>query len=242
MNLLVVDDEYTILQGIVSMIKDFRLEGLEKIFFADSPDRAMEIAMREKIHVLVTDINMKPIDGLTLIDQLRQSHPKMSAVIISGYAEFHYAKEAMRLSVADYILKPVDEDELKNALKNALAKCDTDEDDLTESSIVNCAVSFIKENLTHDLTLAVVADSVGVSYSYLSRVFASAMGKTFREYVNGCRAEYAAKLLRESPAVKVYEIAELLHYSNVRSFSGAFKKHFGILPVEYRTRGEKPKN
>ncbi len=104
---LIVDDEIMIRMGLGRIIKweelGFKLAGV-----VGDAREALEILKKEPIDVLLTDISMPEITGLDLIRLAKEARPKIKTVVISGYSEFDYAIEAIKLKVENYILKPLD--------------------------------------------------------------------------------------------------------------------------------------
>ena len=74
--------------------------------------------------LILTDIRMPYMDGLTLAERVRQKYPSMKIVIFSGYDDFEYAKQAIKLNVTEYILKPVNVEELTAILQKIKANLD----------------------------------------------------------------------------------------------------------------------
>ncbi len=112
---LIADDEPVIREGIRDSI-DWASLQMEVIAEAEDGEEALELALNGSIHVLLADLNMPIMDGLTLIKQIKHRLPQCKILIISGHDEFTYAQEAVRLNVTDYILKPVEPDQLKKVL------------------------------------------------------------------------------------------------------------------------------
>ena len=109
--LLIVDDEPTIRRGMLSCI-DWEKYGIGTIKEAKNGAEALREALSFHPHILLTDIRMPVMDGIELVSQVREHLPDCKIVIMSGYDDFDYAKSLMRLKVTEYLLKPVDEDEL----------------------------------------------------------------------------------------------------------------------------------
>ena len=82
--------------------------------------------MIEKLHpdIVITDIKMPFMDGLELSDILKKKMPKIQIIILSGYGEFDYAKEAIKIGVTDYLTKPVTGEQLLEALNKVKQKLD----------------------------------------------------------------------------------------------------------------------
>lgn len=116
-HVLIVDDEFRIGTLIKKLIHwdEFNLECVDVV---DNGGTAFEIIQSERCpDVVITDIRMPKINGLELIAMTREIHKDMKFIVISGYKEFEYAHQALQYGVEDYLLKPVNEDELNRVLK-----------------------------------------------------------------------------------------------------------------------------
>ena len=121
LKVLLVDDEPFILQGLQVLV-DWEKEGYELPQTASNGEEALQILLDQQIDLVIADINMPVMTGLELLRQIRQVHALDTwFVILSGYAEFSYAQEAMRYDCTDYILKPVEKDVLVSLLRKVSA-------------------------------------------------------------------------------------------------------------------------
>ncbi len=102
--------------------------------------------------------------------------------------------------------------------------------------LMDQAIAFMKENCSRDLSLEEVAEHVYVSKWYFSKLFRKEQGEKFSDYFSRLRMEQAAKIIRENPSLKNYEVAEQLGFNDVRYFSQLFKKRIGKTPSEYRNQ------
>lgn len=109
--LLIAEDEYFVRRGIVSSI-DWESMGIEVCGEAENGAEALEMAKKSKPHIILTDIRMPVMDGLEFISNLKLSQPNVKVIIFSGYSDFSYAMRAIRLGVNEYLLKPINMDEL----------------------------------------------------------------------------------------------------------------------------------
>ena len=116
---LLVDDEIYSLRGMESFIPWEEIGCIVCGSTTESKE-AIDIAMREKPDIIITDINMPCIDGLELLDILKDKLPKSQGIVITGYDDFKYAVKAIKLNVIDFILKPLDEEELICAIKKSI--------------------------------------------------------------------------------------------------------------------------
>jgi len=111
MRILIVDDEEKIANGLKCIIKQ-NLSIPHKIDLCSSADEALRLSLLSRPDVVITDIVMPGMDGLTMVQQLRQQDPAPAVIIISGYDQFSYVRAALRYGVKDYLLKPVDSEQL----------------------------------------------------------------------------------------------------------------------------------
>ncbi|WP_456290428.1 response regulator [Paenibacillus sp. AK002] len=122
-HVLIVDDEPRHRRGIAEMIKTLRPD--YRLFMAKDGAEALRIATDTRIDIIFTDIRMPNMDGLTLIENLRERSESMKIVILSVYGHFDYARQALKLGAFDYLLKPLelrDMSEMLNKLDTAIEK------------------------------------------------------------------------------------------------------------------------
>ncbi|WP_438444220.1 response regulator transcription factor [Gorillibacterium sp. sgz5001074] len=123
---LIADDEPWIRSGIRSSV-DWRVYGMEVAAEAEDGEEALELAVRHEVRVILVDLNMPIMNGLTLIKHIREQLPGTRIIIITGHNEFGYAQEALRMQVDDYILKPVDPAQLRTVLSRVAGELDASE-------------------------------------------------------------------------------------------------------------------
>lgn len=121
-NLFIVDDEPIICRGLALTLpwKDY---GIKIAGTAYDGSEAMEkITELQNIDILITDVRMPIVDGLELAEWIKDNHPHISIIMISGHDEFSYAKQALQSGVQDYLLKPVVVDELLHVITKTTEK------------------------------------------------------------------------------------------------------------------------
>ncbi|MCK0472369.1 response regulator [Halalkalibacter sp. APA_J-10(15)] len=118
---LIADDEMIIREGIRESV-DWDQLNLDVVAEAEDGEEAFEFAVEHQVDILLADLNMPIMNGLTLIKHLSEELPNCKVIIITGHDEFSYAQEALRLSVVDYIIKPVDTKELYRVLDEICLK------------------------------------------------------------------------------------------------------------------------
>lgn len=204
---------------------------------------AESVIRRLRPDIVITDIHMPGISGLQLIERLRGSVP-CEWIILSGYDQFEYARKAVYLGVKGYLLKPVDDAELKEVLRSTLdslrrqqgtphgAGVITQEAGAGERYLSRAKV-LMEKRCAEELTLFSVAAELDISESYLGKLFKNSGGPTFLELLTLYRMKKAVQLLQETD-LKVYEIAELTGYRDAKYFSAVFRKVVGCKPLELK--------
>ena len=127
-SVLLADDEEDVVKAIIRTI-DWEGLGYDLLGYARNGLEALEIAEEKQVDVVLTDIKMPYMDGLTLAHKLKELYPSIKIVIFSGFDEFEYAKEAIRLEAEEYVLKPVDSGELSRIFKEVHDRLDKEFDE-----------------------------------------------------------------------------------------------------------------
>lgn len=120
---IVVDDEEEIREGIIRKI-DWNALGYEVVGSAENGVEALELAEHLHPDVIMTDIKMSFMDGLQLCEHIAEKMPSVKMIIFSGFDDFEYAQKAIKLNVTEYLLKPVNAQELTQTLKKLKSQLD----------------------------------------------------------------------------------------------------------------------
>lgn len=121
--IVIADDEPKIRQGLKELVESFGLP-LKVCGEAKNGLEALRLIKEERPDIALVDICMPKLNGLQLLERIREIHPECRTIIVSGYNEFTYAKEAMTLGVRNYILKPIEEEELYEAVNSLIEELD----------------------------------------------------------------------------------------------------------------------
>jgi Response regulator containing CheY-like receiver domain and AraC-type DNA-binding domain len=122
---LLVDDEPFITEGLSDAV-DWSAFGLEVVGSAEDGEEALERMRELPVDLLITDISMPIMTGLELIRKARELQPQLKVIILSGFNEFNYLKEGMRLGIENYLLKPINFGELEATLTDTVRKLEAD--------------------------------------------------------------------------------------------------------------------
>lgn len=198
---------------------------------------ALDWLQQNPVDLVLTDIRMPVMDGLTLVKELRSRSQPTDVIIISVHDDFPLVQQALRQGVTDYLLKPVETDQLNSCLSEWLHKRNPPLAKEIQDSPLNKALSFIASRMPGDVTLAETAKHVHINPCYLSQLFKQQTGVNFVDYVADLRIRAAKKLLTTT-TLRVADIAERLCFADISYFSTQFKKHTGFTPTEYRGKNQ----
>lgn len=235
--ILLVEDEEIIRKGIKKMIEQV-IGGYEVSHEASNGVEALRLLEYIQPDIVVTDIRMEKLCGLELIRKIRLHNENLPIIIISAYADFKYAQEAIANGATAYLIKPIDRIELMQALTKASPLPKNSEHLAGENQIITRVKSLIKKQLDQDISLRNLAAEVGINHQYLSVLFKNTTGEHFSHYVTRKRIEFAKSLLQSS-GMKVYEISQVSGYRSEKHFSNVFKTITGMTPTEYRNTKDK---
>lgn len=166
--MIIVDDEPIICEGLRKTIEWSQL-GIEIVDVAYDGEQALQIVQSEPIDIVLSDIRMDGMDGLELAQQIRTLYPEINFVMISGYEDFEYARRAMRIGVSDYLLKPVNIDELKAVVSNIAARIHEHEDNGSKEEDVLWLLNAIHNKAEHAESIPLRrCNGVGGSYRVIA--------------------------------------------------------------------------
>lgn len=241
---IVAEDEELLLNNLVQKIHkadpDFQVIGT-----AQTGDQALALVEKYNPDLLITDIRMPVMDGISLLTRVRSQFPLIKFIITSGFSDFEYAKKAITLKVSDYLLKPIDIDELHQALLKIKQEFQIAKKDyesvfnagtaaMTPPQIASILRDFLVNNYGEDINLNLIADNMNYSASYLTKIFCQAYNCTPTKYLTNLRISHAQKLLLHEPSLSIKQIGEICGYHDQGYFSRIFKKYTGKSPLEYR--------
>ena len=112
---MIVDDEYLI-RNLIKNCIDWNEIGIDIIAEASNSVEGLNLINKDKPDIILTDINTPMTDGLDMSKCILDRYPDIKVIVITGYDEFEYAKRSIKIGVSDFILKPIDEAELKNSI------------------------------------------------------------------------------------------------------------------------------
>ena len=236
LRVLLVDDEIMIREGFKKLF-DWETHGCTVA--GEAADGMEALAKIDSLNpdIVIMDINIPIMNGLKVIKMSRIKHPDTAFIIVSGYDDFSYCREALRLKITDYILKPVNYEEFGSCIDNLKISMYMEnvsqEPEEQEERVINGITRFMQEHLAEEISLSVLSEEFHMNPQYISQLFKNEIGVGFLAYLTSIRMEKAKKLLL-STSLSIGEVAEQSGYGDYRVFTKVFKKSEGITPSQYR--------
>ena len=236
LGVLLVDDEIMIREGFKRLF-DWETHGCEVVGEAVGGMEALAKIDALVPDIVIMDINIPIMNGLKVIELARMKHPDMAFVVVSGYDDFSYCREALRLKITDYILKPVNYEEFGACIDNlkiarfqkTVTEAPTEQGERTITGLTR----YLQAHLAEDISLGMLSDEFHLSAQYISQLFKSEIGVNFLAYLTNIRMEQAKKLLLATP-LSIADISAQSGYADYRVFTKVFKKTEGVTPSQYR--------
>lgn len=258
---VIIDDEMMVVRGLSTIVPWHEI-GCDIVGTAEDGEEGLNLIKALQPDIVISDIHMPKLSGLQMIRAMNMEKKDIKFIIMTGYRQFEYAKEAIDLGVMKFLLKPTKIEEIKAAMVEVTSFIDdtlTKEEDLnylrkkvaiyealsdeaTADSddefhkikyLIKQAIIYIKEHYKEKIELHSVAEHLHISTWYLCKLFKQEIGSNFVSIVNEVRTDEAKKLLTETN-LKVYEICEEVGYNDNPYFTKTFKKYTGTTPNKYR--------
>jgi two-component system, response regulator YesN len=249
MKAIIIDDEKHVRDGLL-LLGEWEKHGIETILEAEDGNEAIKLISEHRPAIIFTDMRMPKRDGISLLKWIYGSDLASKTIVISGYDDFDYMRNAITYKSFDYILKPIDPEILNETLNRAVQEWNAEErsreimhisdslnlDDFTQNEEKNNMQKieeYLRSHFQEDITLQDIAERFFLNRDYISRKFKQEFNETITDYLTKIRIETAKELLG-NPTKKIYEIAYQVGYQNEKYFSKVFKKQTRVTPNEYR--------
>lgn len=240
-NVYIADDEVWIILGLKKLLEKLDIDAYV-VGTANNGLMAKEEIERFKPDVVFADIRMPGLSGLELLQEIPKVSPDSKVVIISGYAEFSYAQEAVQHHAFDYLLKPIKEEDLSRVMTSLLSEMDEGEasGEMEDGErppaydrMIDNVISEIREHYMEDISLTSLSAKYNISLGHLSKMIKESLSVNFSDYIASLRIQRAKELLRDD-RLSIQEIAEIVGYNDYFYFTKVFKRVEGISPSKYR--------
>lgn len=256
LKVIIVEDEDFIRKGLVYTIDWLSMDCIV-VADAENGREGLEKIIEHQPDVVITDIKMPVMNGIDMLSEALKV-VKFKCLILTSYTEFEYAKRAIELKVSDYLIKPVDEEKLKEIMSKIHQELDSSKEvelvlestksisnkfdfnyfiqsDNSENGYVGKAIQKIQESYSEKVSIESIAQELGVSTSYLSRKFKEVTNHSFLDLLNGYRIQQAIKLLNEG-VYRVSEVSDMTGFSDYKHFCSVFKRYTTMSPTGFIKR------
>lgn len=233
LKVVIIEDELLLLRELVETFS-WRSVNCEVCGTAGTVEEAKRVIHETHPDILITDIKLPDGDGISLIEE----ETFRAAIVITGFSQIEYAQKALRAGASDYILKPLDDEELRQAIHRAVIKASegnhmASPSSETSNALVHEALIFIQKHYQKDVSLLEAAQHLDITEGHLSSIFKKETGKTFVQALTEHRMVVATTLLRD-PRNRIHEVAELCGYNDPAYFAKVFRRTVGLSPREFR--------
>lgn len=249
MKVLIVEDEAWARDTLRSLLPQVAPE-LRIVGEADNGSQGLAHIMRLRPNLVLTDIRMARMSGLEMIRAVQESGVTgIRFVVISAYTDFELMREAIRLGVSDYIMKPITRENLAGVLLPLLqGACLGDEqgnavqvdglktaEDPNEQAachpVIQRALEIVRQRYADRLSLDALSEALRVSPEYFSYLFHRNMNINFTAYLRTFRIERAKAFLDDGE--KIYKVAAKVGYNDSKYFCKVFREVTGVSPTQY---------
>ena len=254
--ILIAEDEKMIRYGIRVMIENSNVKYSESIECKNGKE-AVDYIKRSRIDLILTDVKMPFMDGVELVSWMQknlETEDMPLIIAVSGYSDFQYAKSMLRAGAINYLLKPIDREEMYDSLMKAekiinerkfsggggMSETEDAEEEKAKFTYINRkkmedAIEYINNNYRKHIDMAEVSNHVSMNYTMFSSVFCKYTGMNFSAYLKKVRIGKAEKLLLHTD-MKIKEICQDVGIDDVPRFVRIFKDVTGETPTTYRKK------
>ena len=234
---MIIDDEMSA-RRLLQVSIDWQSLDMELAGEAASGIEAINIIDELRPDIVFVDISMPFMNGIEFIEIATKRYTDLVIIILTGFDEFEYARQCVRLHVVEYMLKPFVRQEVIEVLtriKENLDKHNTRTQEIGQDitpSAIEQIMQYLRDSITDsNINLTSVAQHFGFNPSYLSRKFKQETGKSFVEFLIKCRMERAIELAGTSK--KMFCTANAVGIPDPNYFGRCFKKYTGVSYSEY---------
>ncbi len=263
--LLIADDERLEREALAEMVTRRFVEHEIVLEEAENGRKAADAAILWGADLILMDIEMPGMNGLDAARAVLAQRPGCRVIFVTAYSLFQYAHEAVHLGACDYLLKPVDPDELESSIRRAIRQIETERklealapvqpepeapaapdedaahggDESSQNALVMAHVRrYLEDNYMFDISLDSVGEILHISPAYLSAQFKKYQKMNFLDCLTELRINAAKELLND-PFRSSAEVASMVGYEDASYFARAFKKRTGVTPTQYRRQAAK---
>ena len=247
---LLVDDEQIERMALAKKIDRYYGDKVN-IYHAVNGREAVDMCSEHKNDIIIMDISMPEMNGVMAAKYIRQIDDKCSIIFLTAYDDFEYARNAIKIRALDYLLKPCDINDLLAVMDMAIQKLDRECDfkgntkenkperkrenvkNFDEQTTIKYLREYVENNYTFDISMQEVAEDMGYSDAYFSKLFKQYFNQNFTAYLTEYRIKKAKELLSNTNH-SIKDISRIVGYTDSNYFAKIFKRLVGEIPSKYR--------
>jgi len=241
---MIADDETYMLEAMEKLINWEKMD-CQLVYRAQNGQELLERLKKEVPDIIITDIKMPLVNGIEVARYVYERMLPTKVIILSAYADFEYAQEAIQYDVCGYIIKTSVIEMLPGMIQKAIKKLSgplesgKEADERFSDDIFGKMQKYITEHYTDKLTLAQISEEVHANGSYLSRLYKMKTGHNLFDAINKMKLEKAKEYIAQGN--RIYETAQMVGFDDVSYFSRVFKKYEGCSPRDYEKKQQEEK-
>ena len=247
---LLVDDEQIERMALAKKIDRYYGDKVN-IYHAVNGREAVDMCSEHKNDIIIMDISMPEMNGVMAAKFIRQIDDKCSIIFLTAYDDFEYARNAIKIRALDYLLKPCDINDLLAVMDMAIQKLDRECDfkgntkenkperkrenvkNFDEQTTIKYLREYVENNYTFDISMQEVAEDMGYSDAYFSKLFKQYFNQNFTAYLTEYRIKKAKELLTDTNN-SIKDISRMVGYEDSNYFAKIFKRIVGEIPSKFR--------
>lgn len=247
---LLVDDEQIERMALGKKIDRYYGDKVN-IYHAVNGREAVDMCSEHKNDIIIMDISMPEMNGVMAAKYIRQIDDKCSIIFLTAYDDFEYARNAIKIRALDYLLKPCDINDLLAVMDMAIQKLDRECDfkgntkenkperkrenvkNFDEQTTIKYLREYVENNYTFDISMQEVAEDMGYSDAYFSKLFKQYFNQNFTAYLTEYRIKKAKELLTDTNN-SIKDISRMVGYEDSNYFAKIFKRIVGEIPSKFR--------
>lgn len=247
---LLVDDEQIERMALAKKIDRYYGDKVN-VYHAVNGREAVDMCSEHKNDIIIMDISMPEMNGVMAAKYIRQIDDKCSIIFLTAYDDFEYARNAIKIRALDYLLKPCDINDLLAVMDMAIQKLDRECDfkgntkenkperkrenvkNFDEQTTIKYLREYVENNYTFDISMQEVAEDMGYSDAYFSKLFKQYFNQNFTAYLTEYRIKKAKELLTDTNN-SIKDISRMVGYEDSNYFAKIFKRIVGEIPSKFR--------
>ena len=237
---MIADDEHYMLEAMENLI-DWEKMDCQLVYKAQNGKALLDEVKRNLPDIIITDIKMPLVNGIDVTKYVYENALPTQVIILSAYADFLFAQEAIKYDVCGYIIKTSVIEMLPGMIQKAIKKLESSYQEIEKENeeyysddIFGRLQKYIADHYMDKLSLSQIATEIHANGSYLSRLYKTKTGQNLFDSINRMKLEKAKEYMHQGK--RIYEIAQMVGFDDVSYFSRVFRKHEGCSPREYENR------